>query len=228
MTTQKTVNVKDMSRAFRLAARKLEKSGAIEYEIREGKPSELRLYNLRKFFRKYANQMGVENVSYLMRHTVRGSDPNYKPQDAEFYRELYAVEAMPFLRLETATPTETEKTIVELKNQLNEKSQESKQIKQELANQNGYLSSILTLLYNNKGDFETRENEKLGDDFLELWKKIENERTKNLMAAWNNPEAKLVPYQDIVEALTKELKRIMKPYEEIKQQSADTKEDESV
>jgi hypothetical protein len=138
------------------------------------------------------------------------------------------VEAMPFLRLETATPTETEKTIVELKNQLNEKSQESKQIKQELANQNGYLSSILTLLYNNKGDFETRENEKLGDDFLELWKKIENERTKNLMAAWNNPEAKLVPYQDIVEALTKELKRIMKPYEEIKQQSADTKEDKSV
>jgi DNA-directed RNA polymerase subunit L len=217
-----------MSRAFRLAARKLEKSGAIEYEIREGKPSELRLYNLRKFFRKYANQMGVENVSYLMRHTVRGSDPNYKPQDPEFYRELYALEAMPFLRLETATPTETEKTIVELKNQLNEKSQEIKQIKQELANQNGYLSSILTLLYNNKGDFETRENEKLGDDFLELWKKIENERTKNLMAAWNNPEAKLVPYQDIVEALTKELKRIMKPYEEIKQQSADTKEDESV
>jgi hypothetical protein len=48
------------------------------------------------------------------------------------------------------------------------------------------------------------------------------------MAAWNNPEAKLVPYQDIVEALTKELKRIMKPYEEIKQQSADTKEDKSV
>lgn len=64
---------------------------------------------------------------------------------------------MPFLRLETATPTETEKTIVELKNQLNEKSQEIKQIKQELANQNGYLSSILTLLYNNKGLRNPRE-----------------------------------------------------------------------
>jgi hypothetical protein len=73
-----------MNRAFRLAARKLEKSDAIEYKIREGKPSELRLYNLRKFFRKYANQMGVENVSYLMWHTVRGSDPNYKPKTPNF------------------------------------------------------------------------------------------------------------------------------------------------
>ena len=105
---KKPVNVKDMSRAFRLAARKLEKSGAIEFEIREGKPSELRLYNLRKFFRKYANQMGFENVNYLMGHTVRGSDANYKPQDPEFYRLLYAEKAMPFLRLEEPTPTETE------------------------------------------------------------------------------------------------------------------------
>ncbi len=106
--SRKPVNVKDMSRAFRLAARKLEKSGALEYEVREGKPSELRLYSLRKFFRKYANQMGFENVNYLMGHTVRGSDANYKPQDPEFYRDLYAEKAMPFLRLEEPTPTETE------------------------------------------------------------------------------------------------------------------------
>jgi hypothetical protein len=117
MTTQKTVNVKDMSRAFRLAARKLEKSGALDFEIREGKPSELRLYNLRKFFRKYANQMGFENVNYLMGHTVRGSDANYKPQDPEFYRELYAEKAMPFLRLEAPTPTETSEIVNTLKKQ---------------------------------------------------------------------------------------------------------------
>lgn len=115
--SKKQVNVKDMSRAFRLAARKLEKSGAIEYEIREGKPSELRLYNLRKFFRKYANQMGFENVNYLMGHIVRGSDANYKPQDPEFYRQLYAEKAMPFLRLEAPTPTETNELIETLKRQ---------------------------------------------------------------------------------------------------------------
>lgn len=114
----KPVNVKDMSRAFRLAARKLEKSGAIEYEIREGKPSELRLYNLRKFFRKYANQMGFENVNYLMGHTVRGSDANYKPQDPEFYRTLYVEKAMPFLRLESATPTDAEQLRQEHKKEM--------------------------------------------------------------------------------------------------------------
>jgi hypothetical protein len=113
----KEVGVKDMSRAFRFAARKLEKSGALTFEIREGKPSELRLYNLRKFFRKYANQMGFEHVNYLMGHTVRGSDANYKPQDPEFYRDLYAEKAMPFLRLEEPTPTETGALIKTLKKQ---------------------------------------------------------------------------------------------------------------
>ncbi len=114
---KKGVNVRDMSRAFRLAARKLEKSGAINFEVRKGKPSELRLYNLRKFFRKQAHQMGFENVNYLMGHTVRGSDANYKPQDPEFYRELYAERAMPFLRLETPTPTETTEIIETLRQQ---------------------------------------------------------------------------------------------------------------
>jgi antitoxin component of RelBE/YafQ-DinJ toxin-antitoxin module len=117
----KPANVKDLSRAFKLAARKLEKTGAIDFEIRRGKPSELRFYTLRKFFRKQAHQMGFENVNYLMGHTVRGSDANYRPQDPEFYRKLYEEKAMPFLRLETATPTETEKTIAELKKQLEER-----------------------------------------------------------------------------------------------------------
>jgi hypothetical protein len=72
------VNVKDISRAFRLAGRKLEESGAVKYEIRQGKPSELRLFNLRKFFRKYANQMGFEVVEYMMGHMVKGVDGNYR------------------------------------------------------------------------------------------------------------------------------------------------------
>ena len=123
-------NVKDLSRAFKLAARKLEKTGAINFEIRQGKPSELRFYTLRKFFRKQAYQMGFENVNYLMGHTVRGSDANYKPQDPEFYRKLYEEKAMPFLRLETATPTETEKTIVELKKLLEERDKEIQSMKE--------------------------------------------------------------------------------------------------
>jgi integrase len=117
------VNVKDMSRAFRLGARKLEESGALKYIIREGKPSELRLYNLRKFFRKYSIQMGFEVVEYMMGHIVKGVDGNYRPQDPEYYRNLYSEKAMPFLRLETATPSEAEKQIAELRKQLESKNE---------------------------------------------------------------------------------------------------------
>lgn len=41
LDSNKPVNVKDMSRAFRLAARKLEKSGAIDFEVRQGKRAQI-------------------------------------------------------------------------------------------------------------------------------------------------------------------------------------------
>lgn len=129
---RKPVSVKDMSRAFRLAARKLEQSGAIDFEVRQGKPSELRFYSLRKFFRKQAHQMGFENVNYLMGHVVRGSDANYRPQDPEFYRKLYVEKALPFLRLETATPIESEKQIEELRQQISQKDEEIQGLKQNM------------------------------------------------------------------------------------------------
>jgi integrase len=128
----KPIDEKAMSHHFRFAVRKLEECGALSFEIRKNKPSELRLYNLRKFFKKFANQMGDENVEYLMGHTVRGSAGNYKPKDPEFYREQYKAEAMPFLALETPTPTENtniikmleekhQKEIEEIKNQYENK-----------------------------------------------------------------------------------------------------------
>ena len=156
---KKPVNTKDMSRAFRLAARKLEKSGAIEYKIREGKPSELRLYNLRKFFRKYANQVGFENVNYLMGHTVRGSDANYKPQDPEFYRELYAEKAMPFLRLETSSPLETEKAITTLE-------QENRELKNQIKRLENTMGKIYQKVFNEKTAEE--EHEKWLEENAEL------------------------------------------------------------
>lgn len=111
------VNTKNISRAFRLAARMLEKTGAINYKIRKGKPSELRLYNLRKYFRIFANQMGFEHVNYLMGHITKGSDSSYTPKNDQFYRELYEKQAMPFLRFEVPTPTETTEIVKTLKEQ---------------------------------------------------------------------------------------------------------------
>jgi hypothetical protein len=51
----------------------------------------------------------------------------------KFHRKLYAEKAMPFLRLETATPTETEKTIAELREQLNARDEEIDSLKESVA-----------------------------------------------------------------------------------------------
>ena len=138
--SKQIINTKDISRVFKESAQKLEKSGALKYEIRKGKPSELRLYNLRKFFKKYANQMGEEEVNYLMGHTVGGSNANYRPQDPEYYRELYAKKAMPFLRLETADPLETENAITSMK-------QENKELKNKITELENMMKKIYSKVY---------------------------------------------------------------------------------
>jgi integrase/uncharacterized coiled-coil protein SlyX len=183
---KKPVNVKDMSRAFRLAARKLEQSGAIDFEIRPGKPSELRLYNLRKYFRKQAHQMGFENVNYLMGHVVRGSDDNYKPQDPEFYRDLYSEKTMPFLRLETATPTETEKTIAELKKQLEERDKEMDAMKETMTK----LQPMINLF----GDLDP-------EDFSQFFKEIRMNRPVKI------PDGRIITILNVPPGIDKELEK---------------------
>jgi|GEM_PF-1643904 len=119
---------------------------------------------------------------------------------------------------------ELSKQVNEKSQKLEEQSQEIKEIKQQLAKDSEYISSILTLLYNNKGDPETGDNEKLGNDFIELWKKTAAEQRENLMNSWNSRgKIKLIPRVDILEALTKELEHIIKPYQEEKQKSAKKK-----
>lgn len=97
--------------------------------------SELRLYCLRKFFRKYANQMGFEHVNFLMGHKTKGSDPHYVPQDPEWYRKLYETQAMPHLRLETSTPSEADQQISELR-------EENKKLKEEIAELSGLKGRV--------------------------------------------------------------------------------------
>jgi hypothetical protein len=142
----KPVNTKDMSRAFKIAARKLEQTGAMKFEVRKGKPSEIRFYTLRKFFRKQAALMGFENVQYLMGHTVKGSDNNYKPQDPEFYRKVYEEKAMPNLRLESKHPGETEHLIAEQAKEIEAMRQELDRYKQretEMAKKTEVLEALL-------------------------------------------------------------------------------------
>ena len=73
-------------------------------------------------------------MQFWMGHVVKaGQEEHYRPTDMEFHRELYAEKAMPFLRLETATPTETEEIIEELREQLKERDKEINALKESVA-----------------------------------------------------------------------------------------------
>jgi site-specific recombinase XerD len=97
-----------MSNLFRRAIRKLREKKLIDYELRYDKPSELRLYNLRKYFSFNASAMGTENKEFILGH-MQGVRDHYLSQDVEHYRQLYADKALPNLRLATATALEYEK-----------------------------------------------------------------------------------------------------------------------
>lgn len=199
----KQINTKDVSRTFRQTAQKLRITTRIGQKIKKGEPSEIRLFSLIRFYKKNAKD-------YL-----KELQDNPPLKDPEFFRSLYQEHAMPFLEIETKITI----PIHQLKTQYQKIESQNNQIKemrQTIAKDNEYISSILTLLYNNKGDYETGENVELGDYFIELWKKTEEEQRRHLIECWNTRKTKLLPYKDILEELTKTLQRIRKPYEELK------------
>jgi len=100
---------KSPSHSFRNKITKLKQKGIMDFrEDQKGKPSDIRLYNLRKWFRKQAGHAGPDYTNFWMGHSL-GVDEHYFSHDVEMHRKQYAEKAMPFLRLENATPTDTEK-----------------------------------------------------------------------------------------------------------------------
>ncbi|NIN53206.1 MAG: tyrosine-type recombinase/integrase [Nitrososphaeria archaeon] len=74
--------------------------------------STIRLYNLRKWFRKQAGHAGPDFVNFWMGHTsALDVDLHYFSRDVEHHKKQYSEKALPYLRLYKATPSETEKTI---------------------------------------------------------------------------------------------------------------------
>lgn len=122
----KMANPKSMSKHFAGTIEKLKQKGLMDFkQEQKGKPRSVRLYSLRKFFRKYAHQAGFEFVQFWMGHLVsEGQEEHYRPRDIEFHRRLYSEKSMPFLRIATATPSETAKLIEELREQLAERNEE--------------------------------------------------------------------------------------------------------
>lgn len=131
----KPLNPKSISMIFARGLQELKEKGIINLEDSQfGKPGEVRLYNLRKFFRKYAGQAGVDYVNFWMGHKTNYKAPHipasddyyFSKEDVEFHRQLYKEKAMPFLRLGAATPSETEQTIMELRERIKQLEQKYK------------------------------------------------------------------------------------------------------
>ncbi len=97
----------------------------------EGKPQPLRLYCLRKYFRKFAGSAGQDYVNFWMGHTL-GVDDHYFSRDVEHHRKIYGEKAMPNLRIFEPSALETEQTIRRLEKKVDELRQENLELRQRL------------------------------------------------------------------------------------------------
>lgn len=129
--TEEHLPPKAMSVQFNKSVRKLREKGVLDFkQIKKGKPGELRLYNLRKWFKKHSHEAGEEFQEFWMGHKSHGVIDNYRTRDPEFHRKLYVEKAMPFLRIEEATPSETEQTIKEMRNEIEKLREENSKLQQ--------------------------------------------------------------------------------------------------
>ena len=116
--TNRKVSKNSMSVNFANIIKKLNESGNIKFEQKkEGKPRTIRLYSLRKWFRKQAGfGAGQDYVNFWMGHSL-GVDDHYFSRDVEHHRQVYREKAMPHLRLERTTTVERDE-IQKLKAQM--------------------------------------------------------------------------------------------------------------
>jgi hypothetical protein len=189
----KEIITKNMSRAFSKALEKIDLS----------KKGKFTLFSLIEFYR--------ENTKHYQ--TEIKNNPN---RTDEYYRKLYKEKAMPFLEIESPITIKINPTKKRYRTEFLKRDKRIKKMEQTIARDSEYISSILSLLYSNRGNPETRENEEIGDRFIELWKEVSEFQLKNLRDVWQSEgKIKLLPMLDIVEELTKTLKRIKKPYDKL-------------
>jgi len=135
---EKPMNKTNASNLFRRALLKLKEKGTIEFSQKaRGKPSQLRLYNLRKWFRKQAGHAGNDFVNFWMGHTL-GVDIHYFSEDSDYHRKQYVEKAMPFLRIEQPTPSETEEVLAK-------QAKEIEELKKKLAENTGIRQALTGL-----------------------------------------------------------------------------------
>ena len=161
--SEKPLDRRTVTHRFRDAVLKLKKKGLVEYSQKaKAKPGTIRLYSLRKFFRKEAGHAGFEYVQFWMGHIVsEGQEEHYRPSDVEHHRQLYREKAMPHLRLEEATPSETDKLI-------EKQALEIKKLKEEMYELKGLKETLVTIenqLYKDRAILD--EDRALFEEMLE-------------------------------------------------------------
>jgi hypothetical protein len=195
----KKINTKNVSRAFRTTLEKIDKRN-----IGRRKFS---LFSLVEFYRESTKAFKTE------------IDKNPNRND-EYYRKLYKEKALTSLEIESQLVIKTISTKKRYQREIDKRDSQIVEMEQTIARDSEYISSILSLIYSNKGDPETHENEEIGDRFIKLWKEVSKLQIKNLEDVWKSEgKVELLPMLDIVEELTKTLKRIKKPYDEIERQT---------
>ena len=115
MEDGKTKTYSDLiSQLFRRTTEKLKKQTVIEFKNKKSEKTnrnELRLYNLRKYFRNNAGKAGEDYVNFWMGHSNGVDDHYFTQTDTEKHRKQYKELSMPYLTLETPISTETAEQI---------------------------------------------------------------------------------------------------------------------
>lgn len=140
--TEEKVSRTSISVIFRNKLLRLKRKGLVQFEQKQkGKPSELRLYSLRKWFRKQAGNAGSDFAKFWMGHTL-GVDEHYFSRDPEHHKKIYKEKATPFLRLEKSTPSETDKILGEQNKRIEKLEGDLEEIKQTASRQERHIKYL--------------------------------------------------------------------------------------
>ena len=206
----KPINPKNVSRTFRTILEKINNE-----ERKQIQQKNLTNSSENKFSLKSLTAFYLENAKYY-EEAIRDNPDKYD----YFYKKLYKEKALPFLDIESHYSYEitTRREFRRGMKYAEAIEKDNIQKNKKIIRNNEFISLILSLIYDNRGDFETRQNEVIGDNFIELWKEVKQLQYKNLNEPWGNRKTKLLPLLCIVEELTKTLERIKKPYDELEKQ----------
>jgi integrase len=137
-----------ISHLFRRTVTRLKKEHKLNFKNKESEianRNELRLYNLRKYFRNHAGQAGQDYVNFWMGHSLGVDGHYFSGTDTEMHRNKYIEKAMPNLRIEEKAPGENEQVIITLQKELKSQRVENEALRKEVEEMRKMITPLLAL-----------------------------------------------------------------------------------